>query len=303
MELDRRSSQRPIATPRITWSAVFAGWAVGLTLQMVLTVAGLGLGAWTIDLHAADPGQDIPIGAGIWTGLSMLLSAFSGGYTTASCARSTDRGDGLYHGVVVWAVSWLVFAWLTTTAMATMIGGAFSIFGTTVQRVGQTLSQATSMTASRSVGVVTRSIHDLQTEIQSATRATGQPEVPSEEDEHRGRGALTRTGGEPLRHMTDRDLADWRDALSALDRGAAPEFIINRLARSDAQAKDVLRSTIGVMAPLPDTMRGTKQRSTALEAAEALDRLGITSLWLSGLALISLVMSALGGMMGGTSGA
>jgi len=46
-----------------------------------------------------------------------------------------------------------------------------------------------------------------------------------------------------------------------------------------------------------DTLRGAKQRSTALEA-DALDRLGMVSLWLSGLALISLAVSVIGGIIG-----
>ena len=141
MELDRRFAQWPIGTPRIKWSAVFAGWAVGLALQIVLTLAGLGFGAWAIDLHDANPGEDVPVGAAIWTGLSMLLSAFIAGYMTAGCSGSADRRDGLYHGVVVWGVNWLVCAWLTTTAMATMIGGAFSVFGTTLQTLEQALAQ------------------------------------------------------------------------------------------------------------------------------------------------------------------
>lgn len=298
MELDRRFAQWPIGTPRIKWSAVFAGWAVGLALQIVLTLAGLGFGAWAIDLHDANPGEDVPVGAAIWTGLSMLLSAFIAGYMTAGCSGSADRRDGLYHGVVVWGVNWLVCAWLTTTAMATMIGGAFSVFGTTLQTLEQALAQAASATVSRTAGRVTLSIDDLRTEIESVLRITGQLELPPKEQHRTGERSLGRVRqGEPLSRMTDQDLANLRDMLSALDRESAVHFMVNTLALSEAQARDVVQSTIGLIAPLPDTMRGTKQRSTAV-GAEALDRLGMITLWLSGLALISLVMSALGGMIG-----
>jgi hypothetical protein len=66
---------------------------------------------------------------------------------------------------------------------------------------------------------------------------------------------------------------------------------------SDAQAKDVVQSTIGLLGPMRDTPRGVKPSSSALEA-DALDRLGMVSLWLAGLALISLAVSAVGGMVG-----
>ena len=151
---------------------------------------------------------------------------------------------------------------------------------------------------SRTAGRVTLSIDDLRTEIESVLRITGQRGLPPKEQHRTGERALDRVRqGEPLSRMTDQDLANLRDMLSALDREAAVHFMVNTLALSDAQARDVVQSTIGLIAPLPDTMKGIKQRSTAL-GAEALDRLGMITLWLSGLALISLVMSALGGMIG-----
>src|SRR6476469_9641683 len=104
MEVDRTFSQWSMGNPRIKWSAVFAGWAVGLALQTVLTLAGLGFGAWAIDPHDANPIEGIPAGAAVWTGLSMLLSAFIGDYLTARVSGSAQRGDGVYHGVVVWGV-------------------------------------------------------------------------------------------------------------------------------------------------------------------------------------------------------
>ncbi|HSF69850.1 MAG TPA: hypothetical protein VLA47_05680, partial [Nitrospira sp.] len=144
MEVDRTFSQWSMGSSRIKWSAVFAGWAVGLAVQMVLSLAGLGFGAWAIDLHDANPTEDVPVGAAVWTGLSMLISALVGGYVTARLSGTLIRRDGVYHGVVVWGVNWLVFAWLTTTAMATMIGGAFSILGTTLETVAEGLSHPTS---------------------------------------------------------------------------------------------------------------------------------------------------------------
>lgn len=57
----------------------------------------------------------IPLGTGIWTGISMLISAFVGGYVAARMAGAYNRVDGFYHGATVWGVNWLVFAWLTTT--------------------------------------------------------------------------------------------------------------------------------------------------------------------------------------------
>jgi hypothetical protein len=87
MEVDRTFSEWSIGNPRIRWSAVFAGWAVGLALQIVFTLAGLGFGAWAIDVHDANPAGGIPVGAAVWTGLSIVVSAFVGGVLHRSPVR------------------------------------------------------------------------------------------------------------------------------------------------------------------------------------------------------------------------
>jgi hypothetical protein len=295
MEVDRTFSGWSTGTPRIKWSAVFAGWAVGLALQTVLTLAGLGFGAWAIDLHDVNPAEGIPVGAAVWTGLSMLVSAFAGGYLTARLSGSAERSDGVYHGIVVWGVNWLVFVWLTTTAMATMIGGAFSLFGTTLQTLAPGLSNAASAALSRTAGRIHLSVDDVRREIESVLRATGTPDVPPDPVQ-RDAGRVPENRQQPLNRMTDQSLAALRDNLTALDREAAVHLMVNKFGMSDAQARDVVQSTIGLLGSVQDTLRGAKQRSAALEA-EALDRLGMVSLWLAGLALVSLAVSAIGGMI------
>jgi hypothetical protein len=294
MEVDRTFSQWSMGSSRIKWSAVFAGWAVGLAVQMVLSLAGLGFGAWAIDLHDANPTEDIPVGAAVWTGLSMLISAFVGGYVTARLSGASIRSDGVYHGVVVWGVNWLVFAWLTTTAMATMIGGAFSILGTTLQTVAEGLSHATP----RVVGHVNLTSEDVRRELESVLRATGKPELqPDEVRRDAGRAVDKGRRGEAASRITDQSTAELRERLSALDREAAVTLMMNKFGMSDAQARDVVQSTIGLLRPAQGTLRGVKPQASAF-GADALDRLGMIALWLSGLALISLVISAIGGMLG-----
>ncbi len=94
-------------------------------------------------------------------------------YVAARLPGSYLRADGMYHDVVVWGVNWLMFAWLTTTALSAVIGGAFSTFGTTLQSLGQGATAA----ASRMAGEISLSGEDLQRELESVLRATGKPEL------------------------------------------------------------------------------------------------------------------------------
>ena len=298
MEVERTFEQWSLGSPRVKWSAVFAGWAVGLAIQMVLTLMGLGFGAWAIDVREPDAGQGIPIGAALWTGVSMLISAFAGGYVTSRLSGSYVRSDGVYHGIVVWGVNWLIFAWLTTTAMATIVGGAFSVFGTTLQTLGQGVSSAASTAVSKVDGNISLSTDELRRQLESILQATGKKELqPGELQKDAGKAASAAKSGQPVSQVSEGALAELKSKLMALDRDAAVNVMVNRFGMSDAQAREAVNSTIGMLGPLQDTMRQVKQQSAEMGTA-ALDRLGTAALWLSLLALVTLGISALGGMLG-----
>ena len=298
MEMERTFEQWSMGATRVKWSAIFAGWAVGLATQMVLTLLGLGIGAWAIDPRDANPTEGVPLGAGIWTGVSMLISAFIGGYITARMSGSSIRSDGLYHGIVVWGVNWLIFAWLTTTAMATMIGGAFSVFGTTLQTVGQGVSSAASTAASKLSGNISISTDDLRRQLESVLQSTGKPELqPGEVQKDAGRVAGAARSGQPPNEVSDSALKELQGKLASLDREAAINVMVNKMGMSEAQARQVVQSTIGVLGPLQDKAQDVKQQSLEL-GAEALDKTGTMAMWLSLLALLTLALSALGGMLG-----
>lgn len=305
MELERSFEQWSVGSPRIKWSAVFAGWVVGLALQMVLMLLGLGFGAWAIDFRENNPAEGLPMGAAIWTGVSMLLAAFTGGYVTSRLSGMSSRADGLYHGVVVWGVNWLIFAWLTTTAMSAMIGGVFSTLGSTLQAVGQGVSGVASTAANKlgnKLEQVSWSPEELRKQIESILAASGKPELqPGQvrQDAERVTGAAQ--SGAPVNQVGEAALGELSSKLAALDQEAAVNVMVNKMGMSREQANQVIQATIGALQPIQRTVQDTvskvKQQSAEL-GTEAVDRMGTIALWLGILAIITLGLSALGGALG-----
>lgn len=305
MELERSFEQWSVGSPRIKWSAVFAGWVVGLALQMVLMLLGLGFGAWAIDFRENNPAEGLPMGAAIWTGVSMLLAAFTGGYVTSRLSGLASRADGLYHGVVVWGVNWLIFAWLTTTAMSAMIGGVFSTFGSTLQAVGQGVSGVASSAANKlgdKLEQVSWSPEELRKQIESILAASRKPELqPGQvrQDAERVTGAAQ--SGAPVNQVGEAALGELSSKLAALDQEAAVNIMVNKMGMSREQANQVIQATIGALQPIQRTVQDTvskvKQQSAEL-GTEAVDRMGTIALWLGILAIITLGLSALGGALG-----
>jgi hypothetical protein len=308
MELERASEQWSVGSPRIKWSAVFAGWAVGLALQMVLMLLGMGFGAWAIDLRESNPAEGLPTGAAIWTGVSMLIAAFAGGYVTSRLSGVFSRSDGFYHGIVVWGINWLIFAWLTTTAMAAMVGGVFSVFGSTLQTVGQGVSGVASTAANKlgeKLGQISLSPQELRKEIESILAASGKPELqPGELRKDADRITGTAQSGASVNQVSDAALGELSSKLAALDQEAAVNIMVNKMGMTREQANQLIQATIGAVQPIQRTVQDTvskvKQQSAEL-GTKAIDRMGTIALWLGIVAIITLGLSAFGGALGVTS--
>jgi hypothetical protein len=285
---------------RIKWTAVWAGLVVGMSSQLVFTLLGLAIGAWSIDLEDAQPAGGVPLGAGLWTGLSLLLSAFIGGYVTARLSGVSVRSDGMYHGAVVWGVTWLVFAWLTTTAMSVMLGGVFSALGSALQTTGQGITSAASAALNKMDPQSTFSISPevLRQQIQSTLQATGKRELQPAElnksaDQVRGRAKEGQLPGQ----VTDAALAELQQKLTALDRDAAVSVLVQRVGMSETQAQQVVQSTIGILAPLKGRLQDVKGQSIEIGNA-ALSRVGGVAGWLFLFGLLSCAVSVGGGAVG-----
>ena len=294
-------AQEFVTYPRIKWPAVWAGLVVGMSSQLVFTLLGLAIGAWSIDLKDAQPGGGIPLGAGLWTGLSLLTSAFIGGYVTSRLSGAYVRSDGMYHGAVVWGVTWLVFAWLTTTAMSSLLGGVFGTLGSALQTIGQGATGAASAALNKvdtKSNTFSISPEALRQQIQSTLQATGKRELqPAEMKKSADKVTSQAKEGQSPTEVTDSALEELQQKLTALDRDAAVNVLVKKVGMSEAQAQQVVQSTIGVLAPLKDTLQDVKAQSIDIGNA-TLNRVGAAAGWLFLLGLLSLAVSVVGGAVG-----
>lgn len=127
--------------PAVRWGAILAGVAVGISVQMVLTLLGIATGLTMTEFNA---GETVGRGPLLWAGFSILASAFVGGYVSARMSGLKRKIDGILHGAVSWAVTILIFLVLATSAGGLLLSGMFNTVasggGSTLNGMGGNLA-------------------------------------------------------------------------------------------------------------------------------------------------------------------
>lgn len=123
--------------PSLSWGGIIAGVFAAVSIQLLLNLLGIGVGASSISASQGDqPGQGMAIGAVIWFVLSWVLSLGLGAWVACQFAPHGDRRKGALQGFVVWCVASLVVVYLLSTAAGNLIGGTASVIGRTASLVG-----------------------------------------------------------------------------------------------------------------------------------------------------------------------
>jgi hypothetical protein len=117
----------------ISWPAIFASLAVGISVMLLLTLAGVAVGVSVVDPGADSP-RAITMGAAAWQTISMLVAAIVGGYVAARLSGLRRTGDGVLHGAVSWGATTLLYAALATTALGTLTAGMFGLLAPGAER-------------------------------------------------------------------------------------------------------------------------------------------------------------------------
>jgi hypothetical protein len=108
------------------WSAILTGVIIGVGIQLTMGLIGLALGLYATGPVAGQPlsVDEIPAAVGSWWWLSSILALFAAGAAAGVMTRSDDLRQATLLGGTVWALAALFSAWIATTAVGTVVGGA-----------------------------------------------------------------------------------------------------------------------------------------------------------------------------------
>ena len=165
---------RTIMLNEISWGAVFAGAIIGLVVQLILNMVGIGIGLSTVDAVAGDSPSvsSISIGAGLWWVISGIVAAGIGGYLAGRLSGKPSHSTTAYHGLIAWAVSTLIVVYLVSSAASGLIGGAVSgatsVLGSAGKAVGGSVQTAV-QTAAPSLISMNDPMASIERQVRSAS--------------------------------------------------------------------------------------------------------------------------------------
>ena len=142
------------AIKRMSWGAVLAGAVVALSVQLLLSLLGVGIGLATVDPAAGDTpsATSFGIATGVFYAIVTLLSLFAGGWVAGRLAGMPVRTDGLLHGLVTWSVAMLLLLYVVTTSVGALLSGTLGVVGNTLQAAGQGMQAAAGAAAQSQIG-------------------------------------------------------------------------------------------------------------------------------------------------------
>ena len=269
---------RTVLVNQISWGAVFAGILIALIAQLLLNLLGVGIGLTTLDsssVQNSDP-KTLSIAAGVWWATSGILSAFAGGYAAGRLSGRPKESTTGWHGLTAWAGATLVVLYLITSAVGSLIGGAFSAVSGAMGGVGQIATTA-AQTAAPALGSGGPPFAEVEQRIRSMAGGAD-PAAAREAAVAAVRALLT---GDPSQAEAARERA-------ATTLAQAQNIPVEQAREQISQYEQQYRQTVDQ----------TKQKAAAAAdaAAKAVSRAALFS-------VIALALGAVAGWFGGRAGA
>jgi hypothetical protein len=120
----------PIAEQHVhvSWRAIFAGVLVALAVELLLTLLGFAVGL-TAFRPTGEIARSVGLGIGLWLIITAIASVFAGAYFGSRVAGDPWKGDGVAHGVMVWAGFSLLSLWLVGSGLGKILNTATGLAG------------------------------------------------------------------------------------------------------------------------------------------------------------------------------
>lgn len=133
----------PAVARPLCWGAVLAGAVAALSVHLLITLFGVGLGLQIVEpATSPDGGQRFSIGVGIAWAVAALLALWTGGWVAGRLTPESNRRLGGIHGFLVWCVATVVTLFALGSGTGMLAGAVARVTGKTVGATAQAVAPA-----------------------------------------------------------------------------------------------------------------------------------------------------------------
>lgn len=121
---------------RVRWGPIISGILIALATQLVLSALGAAIGLTSLANSGAPRtnANDVGVGVGIWSIISLLIGLFVGGWVAARTSGPMNRNTALLNGAILWAATLTIGSWLIANGVAGTFGVAASNAGEVINQ-------------------------------------------------------------------------------------------------------------------------------------------------------------------------
>jgi hypothetical protein len=307
----------PARFSRVSWGAIFAGFAAAMGVQIILGLLGLSIGLVTIQpTHEQNPLAGLGTGAVIWWIATTIIALIAGGWVAGRLAGVPRVIESAVHGVLAWSLLTIFSALLITSAVGGMLSGAVNLVGHGLAAVGYGASGvATAMNA----GGTNSNLSALGANTGLVPHLTGRPaaaeEVRREAQElvQQGRtgttgnsqtgGANAGTGGQDAVVVVNRFIRQLETGNHGqVERESVVNVLTSQAELSEQEARQTVNrweQRLGDAASGPNMSTTQQVKEKAAQVTERVSgTLASAAFWSFAAMLLGAVSAAVGGWLG-----
>lgn len=306
-----------VANPwRVTWGAVFAGALIAISIQVLLSMLGTGIGASTVDTQAnggTPSASAFGIGAGLWWVISSLLALFIGGWVAGRLSGSSLSADAALHGLLTWALAMMATLYLIGTAAGSLVSGAAGLVSgaaSATATIGAAAAPKIADAASQAMSDSGVSFDSIKRDAMQLLSQTGKPELQPDAMAQRADNAASTVkqaaanppaDGASYSALLDRLLNQGKQVMSAADRQALVNIVAARTGVSQEEASKRVAGWEATAQQARDkaSQAAEQAKQKALEVANATAQ-GVSRAMLFG--CLAFALGAVAAWWGGAAG-
>lgn len=304
---------------RLSWSAIFAGVAIAIAAQLLLSLLGLSIGFGSINpVESEKPFSGLGTGALLWWVISMLISLFTGGWVAGWFSNKVQKTDLVLHGLLTWCLLSLLNLYFITSTVGKIVGGAGSVITKGLSIAGEGIKAVAPQAGDvikDQLNLDSNSIGKLKKEAELILKQTDKRALQPENLKNKAKqasGKVENAGKSILENPQQADakidslvkklFGTGDAAFEAADRDALVNVVIHKTGKPKAEAEQIVDNWVNTIKQTKEKLKQAKDEAIAKakqageDVASALSKFAIFSFF--GL-LLGAISASIGAGTGG----